>query len=412
MLAAAVASMLLQPGALVSSTLSGDVPKSVVQTAVSRQFASTPTPVRVSSGFSLYRVEYASEDFDGTSVTSSGLICLPDSKETRGLVVYCHGTMTDRRSCPSAMGSTGRESPEVWTAALALGSGGYAVCIPDYLGLGASTGAHPYAQRLNWLSCRDIVRAARTFGSSKGFSFANRLFVTGYSEGGGVAMWATRKFEESGDPSLRVAASVPMSGPYDLSRTMARHAVKRWRTPIDTAVKSFFMSYFAYGLTRTDPVASTDLEKLFVPSYASYITTAFERGGSMMDVAKRLANKGLQVGGLIGMERILQPDARIALRDTDRRHWVVQRLAEEDCYDWTPTAPMYLIGLKQDGIVPYANTEVAIESMRRRGVGKNRLHSRMIDTRGLDHVSAMAPCIALARLFLDKGFGAVPKDAN
>lgn len=391
------------PGTLANARLVGEVSPAEVQRQIAETFGRAEFKPKGTTGARLYTVQYWSVDSRGAPVLLSGFVALPDQPKTKGLVLYCHGSTANRKNVPSAMTLDEKQSEDSWLAMLAFAGGGYAFAAPDYLGLGWDTGTHPFAQSVNALSGRDLIVAARTLAGQRTTSLQNRLYVTGYSEGGGIAMWTARRLWESANPRMHPTAAAPISGAYDLSGTMAKLTVKRARTPIDTGCRMYFMAYFARGLA--DNGAQIKLEDLFVPSFASYIATAFERGGSDHDVGKRLGGKVIQVGGLLGVQRVIQKPVLEALAEGDPTNPLIQLLAKHDCYSWKPGGPLYMVGLQQDGIVPFSNTVIAARAMR----GPNVRH-HAITTRRMDHEQATAPSLGLVRAFFDGGFAAVPSD--
>jgi acetyl esterase/lipase len=95
---------------------------------------------------------------------------------------------------------------------------GYIVVAPNYAGYDISTlGYHPFlnAQQQSG-EMMDILSAART-ALPKTFAAATtdsgKLFISGYSEGGHVAMATQRAIEASG---ATVTGAAPLSGPYAL----------------------------------------------------------------------------------------------------------------------------------------------------------------------------------------------------
>lgn len=396
-------------GAVLTVEPKGTIDKPQIDREIQRHFGRATFQPKPDSEIQLYSVKYWSTDAKGIPVVLSGALALPQKRLTKGLVLFCHGTTADRRNVPSSMAPNNELSIDTRLAMLAFTTAGYAVAAPDYLGLGLHEGIHPYAQRVNAIAGRDLVVAARNFAGAKQVDFANRLYVTGYSEGGGIAMWTARELWNESDRRLHPTAAAPLSGPYDLSNTMAHNMLKRARSPVETAIRLYFMSYFAFGLPEAKQVT---LDDLFVPSYATYVPRAFELGGSDLDIGKRLANKALQVGGLLGIERVVQGPIRKAIREQDLEHPLMKALRENDSYAWKPRGPLYLIGLQQDGVVPFENTRVAVRSMRQLGVDSRLMNHHAITTREMDHGRATAPALMLARKFFEGGFKAVPIDPD
>ena len=93
---------------------------------------------QVRSGIAVYRVVYRTAGPSGT-VPASGLVAFPTLRSARlGLVDYGHGTTATRADVPSAFGlRDGLGIEGRWTAEL-FASAGFAVTLPDYLGMGIS----------------------------------------------------------------------------------------------------------------------------------------------------------------------------------------------------------------------------------------------------------------------------------
>lgn len=97
---------------------------------------------------------------------------------------------------------------------------GYIVVAPNYLGYaGSSLDWHPYlnaeAQAVDMI---DGLRAARrALQAAGGPQATGALFITGYSQGGHVAMATHRALQRDHAGEFTVTASGPMAGPYNLA---------------------------------------------------------------------------------------------------------------------------------------------------------------------------------------------------
>lgn len=160
------------------------------------------TPLHAGSAV---RILYTSEDFRWKSgiVPVSGALYLPRGDAEKGgwpLIVMAHGTVGMADSCaPSWAGPNARNKDYIdrWLAA------GYAVVATDYQGLGG-TGPEPY---LNWQaegrSVLDSARAALRADSR----IANRMAITGQSQGSGASLGAAR-LADTYAPELKIKAAV------------------------------------------------------------------------------------------------------------------------------------------------------------------------------------------------------------
>ena len=83
---------------------------------------------------------------------------------------------------------------------------------------------------------------------------------------------------------------------------------------------------------------------------------------------------------------------------------VIRELQKHDVYDWSPRTKMLLVNVKTDNVVDAANTDKAMDAMRRRGVGANSLRQLVLKDENLTHITGTAPALAQARRFFDSGF--------
>src|SRR6202000_1572333 len=120
------------------------------------------------------------------------------------IVLYAHGTQTDR-----AFTMTDLSNDEALALAALFASQGYIVVAPNYAGYDTSTLAyHPYlvaAQQARDMI--DALAAARTALPVASLTLTKdngKLFITGYSQGGFVAMATHRAMQAAG---LTVTAS-------------------------------------------------------------------------------------------------------------------------------------------------------------------------------------------------------------
>lgn len=392
MLATVLLSQFVFGGALTTSAKLGDLSLAEAKVQSGKLFP-LGSP-KLTNGVRLFAIRYLTHDASGLQQEVSGLLAVPTGVRIKGLVLFCHGTIADRTNAPSNMTPGSDKGMEAPLATLAFAGGGYACVMPDYLGIGIHQGVHPFGQRINGITSADALTAARTWATKNNLDFGRKTFVSGYSEGGGISMWASRYLTEAGRAPT---ASAHLAGPYDLSGTMAQQVASRTSNVAARLIRVFFMAYFAYGVHAMDP--SKSLEDIFVPSFASYIQTAFEKGGSEKAIQQRIANKALQVGALSGIQRVLQPAALKAFQTGDTNFWAIRTLGESDCFDWRVTTPTLLSGLTTDGIVPFANTRKAYAAMRKRA--PKLVSIQPIENSRLDHVKAAPEAIKAARTFFD-----------
>lgn len=157
-----------------------------------------------------FPVAYWSTDPQGDSLLVSGRVYLPKQRYLNGIMIGCHYTITSDIEAPSNMLSM--ES--------LFAMKGYAVIMPDYVGYGLSRDkVHPY---LHWRSAAktavDLLNCMPELLEYYGYSYPIDVVVTGYSQGGAVALGVTRILEEL-DSMWIVRKLYAGAGPYDPAGT-------------------------------------------------------------------------------------------------------------------------------------------------------------------------------------------------
>jgi hypothetical protein len=174
-----------------------------------------------SCGVDFYYVKFWTLGGAGETTESSGAMMVPTGAAPacsgpRPIVEYAHGTNPDQTL--NIANITNTSNTEGVLIAAMFAAQGYIVVAPNYAGYDISTlGYHPYVNAVqNSGEMMDILAAARTalpMSLSNATSDSGALFLTGYSEGGYVAMATLRAMQAA---QLTVTAAAPMSGPYAL----------------------------------------------------------------------------------------------------------------------------------------------------------------------------------------------------
>lgn len=388
---------------LVDFSRNATLSASQINERAAKIFGSSTLP-RATQSVELFKVRYDSRDERGRNVVLSGLLALPQTSAPKGLIVFNHGTMADRAMSPSRYKGENKPS-ETQLATLAFASGGYAVVMPDYLGLGDDLGAHPYPLgSINARSAVDIINPARQIIARRGVRVGSRLFITGYSEGGAVSMWTVRVLERENKPSQRVYSAANLSGPYDLSGVTRQSLLASTNKIEEFAPRLYLMANIAYYQHKTSGVKLTNY---FKPAMANTVFNAFGRNISDENIIKRLALTATLMRAQNRFDRILAPAFLRALQTNDTREPVIRALKQNDTYDWAPRTPQLLVALQSDSIVTAQNTTKTLRTMRARGVGANVVRQIIVRNDKLNHVTFMPQSLVLARRFFDGGFGAV-----
>jgi poly(3-hydroxybutyrate) depolymerase len=180
-------------------------------------------------------VLYMTRDPQGQPATASTAVFVPSGTApqctgNRPVVLYAHGTTTAKSYNIADINATVDPTTQVVTYENAGGSEGsllvamfaaqgFIVVAPNYLGYDQSSlSYHPYlnaeAQAVDMI---DALRAAKAdLNAESAVKPSSKLFISGYSQGGHVAMATQKVIERDYSSEFTVTAAAPMSGPYNL----------------------------------------------------------------------------------------------------------------------------------------------------------------------------------------------------
>ena len=167
----------------------------------------------------MYDIKYETVGGADEATTASAALLVPtglgaNCTGARPIVLYAHGTTTDR-----AFNMANMQNTETLFLAALFASKGYIVVAPNYAGYDTSTlSYHPYLiadqQSKDMIDALTAARTALPLASATLTKDNGQLFITGYSQGGYVAMATHRAMQAAG---MTVTAAAPMSGPYALA---------------------------------------------------------------------------------------------------------------------------------------------------------------------------------------------------
>jgi acetyl esterase/lipase len=211
-----------------------------------------------SCGVDFYYVKFWTVGGAAEATESSGALMVPTGAApacsgARPVVLYAHGTNTDKAL--NIADITNTSNTEGVLIAAMFAAQGYIVVAPNYAGYDISTlGYHPFLNAEQQSGeMMDILTAARTAlpkTLSSATSDSGKLFITGYSEGGHVAMATERALQASG---ATVTGAAPMSGPYAL----------------EAFGDAIFFGNVDLGATVFAPLLSTSYQKAYGNIYST-----------------------------------------------------------------------------------------------------------------------------------------------
>jgi len=322
------------------------------------------------------RVIYLTTDPEGEVVRASGLLVMPAGTGSFPLLSIQHGTIARREDVSS-------QDPMLNEGVVALISGaeGYITLIPDYLGLGVSEEMHPYLIRdILAGNVTDMITAVRDYVRQQDLSDDGHLFLAGYSEGGYVTLAVHRALEMTGaSGGMRVVASAPMAGSYDLKLT------------VDTILSYGVYNspaFIAYTLNAYDHFYHWDrMQEIFRDPYATMIPGLFDGTHTTGYINDRLP---------VQVDSLLRGDF-ITAYYAGETPWLLEALRENSLLDWGPSAPVRLYHGDQDHTVPYWNAVKAREELCDQGGA----HITLVTIAGGNHDSSVIPSFTGALHWFD-----------
>lgn len=347
----------------------------------------------------VYQLRYGTIGGQGEPTTASAALMIPSGSDLRcqsprPIVLYAHG----KRNLTffNIADLSGQSNYEGLIIALALAADGYIVVAPNYAGYDTSTlGYHPFMNADQQSSDMiDALSAARTALPATNVADDQRLFLTGYSEGGYVAMATHRALQAAGIP---VTASAPMSGPYALSAFAdAMFMGQVGRGAVEEVLMLASSYQHAYGNLHSGSVdmfevkyasaatllpgaigTGTLVEQGLIPDSAVFSSTPPLPELAWMTPATtpgKLASvfaSGFGTDNLITNDYRLNylqdafaapdggyPDTTTGLPPDSPANTLRQALKTNDLRNWVPTAPMLLCAGDEDPVVFYLNTQL------------------------------------------------------
>lgn len=318
-----------------------------------------PGDIVVQHGVRLYRMTYRSQ-INGRAIDASAVVAVPDGPErVRGLVIYLRGSEFSRSASPT--------NPSAFrtTEAAVFGGNGFAVVVPDYIGLGASPS--PQAFLLTEENVADFRAALAAAHTSLDLERRTPLFITGFSQGGQLSAALHRDVEERPLRGFDLKGTVSVAGPHELIQTFARRLDGPLaRNPMAIGYVTWSAYTFAWREGRP-------LDEIFTPAYVARVANWFGGDMEMMEIAPEFPSH---------IEQILQPAFLQSLRSGED-FWFSRGLKANETYDWAPRAPLRVVLGGADEQVDPQSTRILFETARARGGNVS-----IIETPGFSHMQA------------------------
>jgi poly(3-hydroxybutyrate) depolymerase len=392
--------LLQKPPELVS-TVTAPALLLALNTLLNRQLlAVSGTPL---CDVAVHRIRYATVDGANAATTASGALMVPlggdpQCRGARPILLYAHGTTTDRAFDMTNL--QGDPNGEALIVAALFASQGYIVVAPNYAGYDdSSLPYHPYLvadqQSKDMIDALTAARSAFPTAAAPATADSGRLFITGYSQGGYVAMATHRAMQDAG---MSVTASAPMSGPYAMeafvdaifagrvssgatvSATLLITAYQKAYGNVYAGTTDVFEAQYAGGIESLLP-STTPRSQLYaqgsLPKDALFSSTPPDLAFADVTPATTPASLAPIFALGFGTDNLVKNSFRLSyLLDAQTNPdggWPTtttgiaaatpgirlrQALKQNDLRNWAPTAPTLLCGGNADPTVFWFNTQL------------------------------------------------------
>lgn len=330
-------------------------------------------------GVEAVRINYRTVGLNNEPLIASGALLVPVGNFELPMLSFQHGTLSHPSEAPSLFQSSYTEQLTVFAAT------GFNTALPDYLGYGATVNMdHPYEHRASLATAtRDMLRASyEYFKVAKKREPSNKLFLSGYSEGGFATMATAKLLQEEHPNEFNITAVTVGAGAYNKTAT-AEYV-------ISSNENQEYINTFIWVLDVYNTIYP-QLQRPYTHYFNEPWATHIAQNGVFTPIEP---NPSL----LFKTEFI---DAFLNGEDAE----ISSALADNDCYDWKPNFPIRLYHGTADRLVPYLNSETAYQAMLARGTEDIEL----ITIEGGNHETSVSPYILGTFTFF---FGVQGKDTN
>jgi hypothetical protein len=288
----------------------------------------------------VYDVIYYTLWHDSSRIKASGLYFVPRGvKKGSPELVYNHGTRVNKGRRKKLGGEE--------NFCLAMAMDGYAVVLPDYVGLGHGDRFHLYqvASSLGQASV-DMLLTAREMDDSLHIKTTGQLFLSGYSEGGYAAL-ATDKLIQDHYPDIHITAASPMSGAYDMTGVEGHVMFKSYTEP-------HYLPYLLGSYNEVYNLVGPNVNVIYKHPYDSIIPQLTSQKPNLDDVIHLLP--------AVPADMLKDTFVNLYLHDPDFP--LIKAIRENNLYDWRPASPVQLCYCDSDEQVTPLNAFVAYHQMR------------------------------------------------
>lgn len=332
--------------------------------------------VPVRNAVDMYEVTYKGLWLDSSFIIAKGVVYIPKTDKPAAEMVYDHGT---RIGLQQSYGIQDLEQVVCMMHAV----DNYVAIFPFYYGFAGGEKEHVYQD--SWTEAMAtiyMIKACREIYSQIGRSTSGQLFLTGYSQGGHASM-ATHKMLESGNfNEIKLTASSPMSGAYDMTGEQSKTMFRNYTQP-------HYLPYLILSYQYAYHLWPGDVYDVFKEPYRTKMREVFAqpRVKDFGDVNAMLP----KIPGEMIVDSVVQRFT------SDPTFPFTCKLKENCLVNWVPKAPMQICACYGDDEVMVNNTQVAYAAMHAK---TDAVHKRVFG-KHLSHNPCAPFAILYSKFFFD-----------
>ncbi len=305
-------------------------------------------------GYKAVKITYNTKGQNDENILASGLLVIPTAtpeyqayRAAMGMAPFSvsmigenHGTIFTNAEAPTNT-EVPNGAPDNSLAVLMTGYAGFASVMPDYIGYGVSNDEnHPYIlKKASARDSLDMIRASVRYMTDSNVVFNSQLYISGYSEGGYVAMALAQEIEENAKNEFNLMAVAPMAGPYIV--TAFGDAILK--SDANMSVPAF-MAYTADSYSNA--YDDLTLEEMILDEKEPAFDGLFDGSNNLMMIQMKL---GLPLGA---PTLALYEADFVSDYESTPEHKLRLMFAENIVGNWAAKSKINLIHCSNDDVIP------------------------------------------------------------
>jgi len=330
--------------------------------------------LNISNEIDLYEIIYTTKWHDGSEIIASGLYFAPlGTNEPTPQLIYHHGTQIKKERTNTIY----REK----AICAGFAADGYSVIMPDYIGLGKGEKTHLYQHAESESNAAiHMYLAVQELNIKLEIITNNKLFLTGYSQGGHACL-ATHKRIQEDYQEINITASSPMSGAYHMSGAQADVMFAPYLDPS-------YLPYLLMSYNEVYNITGDSYSDLFIEPYDSIIPTLYTGELDLFEINDYLPEVPVDIVEPYLVDQYLtNPNFKFKLA-----------LEENNLIDWSTDIPTQFCYCTEDKRVLKENSFMAYKTMLSNGSTNLKLLRAGID---VDHITCAGYAFVYTKLWFN-----------